>query len=75
MSAKEETLNAIHEAIANNLLKKIRDGEATGTDLNVARQFLKDNQITCGPKNKPVNDLLDQLQDLPDFESEKNTYN
>jgi hypothetical protein len=44
-----KTLESIHTALASSLLQRIQDGSATATDLNVARQFLKDNGIDCAP--------------------------
>jgi hypothetical protein len=44
-----KTLEDIHNALAANLLQRIQEGTATATDLNVARQFLKDNGIDCAP--------------------------
>ena len=43
----KHTLEQIHTALAEELLRKIADGSATATELNVARQFLKDNSIDC----------------------------
>ena len=45
----KKTLESIHSALASTLLQRIQDGSATATDLNVARQFLKDNGIDCAP--------------------------
>lgn len=45
----KKILEQIHNALAEELLKKIVDGTATATELNVARQFLKDNGIDCAP--------------------------
>lgn len=45
----KETLEKIHGALAQELLNKVLSGEATATELNVARQFLKDNGIDCAP--------------------------
>lgn len=45
----KKVLEAIHTALAEDLLARIRSGDATATDLNVARQFLKDNGIDCAP--------------------------
>lgn len=47
MSEKATTaeLNELHKLIAQKLADKIRSGEYTAADLNVARQFLKDNGI------------------------------
>ena len=45
----KKILERIHIALAEELLKKIMDGSASATELNVARQFLKDNGIDCAP--------------------------
>jgi hypothetical protein len=45
----KKILEQIHNALADELLRKIMDGSATATELNVARQFLKDNGIDCAP--------------------------
>ena len=37
------------DTLADELLKRIESGEASSQDLNVARQFLKDNRIECIP--------------------------
>jgi hypothetical protein len=43
----KQTLEQIHSALAEALLQKIKDGSASSSELNVARQFLKDNSIDC----------------------------
>jgi hypothetical protein len=54
----KKILEQIHNALAEELLKKIQDGTATATELNVARQFLKDNGIDCAPvANQPMLNL------------------
>lgn len=35
----------LHDLLIQALLAKIKAGEATSSDLNVARQFLKDNGV------------------------------
>lgn len=45
----KQILEAIHSALAQELLQKIQNGDATPSDLNVARQFLRDNGIDCAP--------------------------
>lgn len=40
-----EELNDLHSLVAKSLAEKIRTGEFTAADLNVARQFLKDNGV------------------------------
>ena len=50
---------------AKELLGKIKSGEAKAGDLNVARQFLKDNGVECLPVEKnPMQELMENLPDL-----------
>jgi hypothetical protein len=59
---KDEVLNALAQATVNELLRKIKSGEATAADLNVARQLLKDSGIEFGDsKSAPVRVLTDAL--------------
>ena len=46
---KEEVLQSLFDAVADDLLTKIKTGEAKPADLAVAVKFLKDNNITCLP--------------------------
>lgn len=41
----KETLSSMHKLLAETLLAKIKDGTATAAELNIARQFLRDNGI------------------------------
>ena len=43
----EDVLKSIHKSLCDDLLHKIQSGEASSSDLSVARQFLKDNGIDC----------------------------
>ena len=43
----EKKLSELHSKLTDTLLQKIRDPEVKASDLNVARQFLKDNGIDC----------------------------
>jgi len=45
----DKLLNQLQEGLANDLLKRVQSGTATASDLNVARQFLKDNGIDSIP--------------------------
>ena len=47
MAASREVLNAVHEALAKELLAKITSGEAPASLLKEAREFLKDNNISA----------------------------
>ena len=57
-----EKLKELHGVLAEELLKRVKDPEAKASDLNVARQFLKDNGIEAIPvDNSPLKSLVDEL--------------
>ena len=61
-TASEDALEELHAQLAKSLKEKISSGEATAADLNVARQFLKDNGIDAAPKGEsPIGDLANEL--------------
>ena len=60
---QDKKLSELHELLATILLEKIRDPECKSAELNVARQFLKDNDITAIPTDD--NALEQLLEDLP----------
>lgn len=63
---KDALMQELHEAVLSGLLKKVRSGEATAADLNVARQFLKDHGINLDPKRNPqMGELVDSIPDMP----------
>ena len=65
-----EKLKELHEVLANELLKRVKDPDAKSADLNVARQFLKDNNIDAIPvEDSPLQKLIEEL---PFDEKEKN---
>ena len=58
----EATLSSLHGALADDLLRRVRSGEATAAELAVAVKFLKDNHIDCEPSaNKQMQSLLDEV--------------
>ena len=66
-----KTLKELHEVLTNELLKRVKDPEAKSSDLNVARQFLKDNGVEGLPvDNSPFKELVDELP----FVEEKKSY-
>lgn len=69
MAALEELLGELHEAVANDLLTKIKAGEATPAEISTAVKFLKDNGIEAIPVSKSPLDKL--AQEMPDFNSEE----
>lgn len=58
-----ETLSDIQKQMAEHLLTRIKSGEATAAELNVARQLLKDNNIQAGTAHvqQPLMRLADSL--------------
>ena len=65
MDKSLEVLNTLHLCLAKELLGKIQSGEAKAGDLNVARQFLKDNGVEFLPVEKnPMQELMENLPDL-----------
>jgi hypothetical protein len=66
----ERTLSELHEKLANTLLQKVKSGEVTAAELNVARQFLKDNNVDAIPKEgSPLQQLTDSLPFTGDEET------
>ena len=62
MKKVDKVLDELHIELAQTLLDRVRSGEAKASDLNVARQFLKDNGIEGLPvENTPLKDLVDEL--------------
>ena len=58
----DKNLKDLHGVLAEQLLKRVKDPEAKASDLNVARQFLKDNGIEALPvDNSPLKALVDEL--------------
>lgn len=60
-----ETVNGLgdlHVILARALTEAISSGEATPAHLNVARQFLRDNNIEClGASNTDIKALHEEL--------------
>jgi hypothetical protein len=57
----DDPFQGLHEALIEELLGRVKSGEATPSDLNVARQMLKDNGIISAPNNKPIIRLADRI--------------
>ena len=60
-------LENLHSTLTDVLIDRVKNGDAKAGDLNVARQFLKDNGIECIPTEK--NGLEDIMNNLPDLEA------
>ena len=64
-------MDLLHRTLAENLLSRVKDPEAKAGDLNVARQFLKDNGIDALPvENSPLCDLVKSLPDFADEDTD-----
>tara|TARA_B110000503_G_C7074142_1_gene382171 strand:- start:407 stop:643 length:237 start_codon:yes stop_codon:yes gene_type:complete len=73
MSTEKQLLELLHKMLAENLLAKVSDPEAKAADLNVARQFLKDNHIEgLAVEGSPLGDLV---KSLPNFNDDDADYN
>lgn len=59
---QEEKLNALQGMLIDEFISRISSGEASPSDLNAARQLLKDNGIHAGlSKGNPMEQLVDIL--------------
>jgi len=66
-----QKLTELHSLLAEKLLDKVKDPDCKSADLNVARQFLKDNNIDAVPvQGSPLDKLLEEL---PFDEDRKNS--
>ena len=59
-------LENLHSTLIDVLIDRVKSADAKAGDLNVARQFLKDNNIECIPTEK--NGLEDIMNNLPNLE-------
>ena len=62
-----DVLADVHELLAEWCLERLRVGDATAADLNIIRQFLKDNQISAQPVEETSFGELAKA--LPDIEN------
>ena len=69
----EEVLEELAGVLTSDLLHRIKSGEAAPSTLNVARQWLKDNNMELNPNNQESANLHDVLKDLPFGEDTSNT--
>lgn len=58
-----EQLEILHAAVANELLDRVKSGEATASELSVAVKFLKDNNANLDvvTAESPLGNLLESL--------------
>ena len=63
MPDKTERLHTMQGLLIDEFIRRIESGEATPSDLNAARQILKDNGVHAQIKND--NPLLKLVENLP----------
>jgi hypothetical protein len=69
MSEKTEKLNVLQDILINEFIERIQAGAATPSDLNAARQFLKDNGVHAQVTNdNPLGNLVEMLPFRDDSE-------
>jgi len=62
MSDSSEKLYGLQDLLIDEFINRIQSGEATPSDLNAARQLLKDNQINATVTNdNPMANLVSML--------------
>jgi len=58
----DKKLTELHAILAEKLLEKVKDPECKASFLNIARQFLKDNNIDAIPvDNSPLEKIMNEL--------------
>ena len=76
MSASRDFLGDLHRVVAEELMNRIRNGDANTADFSAAIKFLKDNGIEAVTSNDQR--LTDLARSLPEFinedEPEEPTY-
>ena len=67
----KDMMDQLHRLLAETLTARVKDPEAKTGDLNVARQFLKDNGIDALPvENSPLSELVATLPDFSDEDTD-----
>ena len=68
----QELLSDLHANLAQHLKDKLDEGTINTSELNVLRQFLKDNQVSAQPaEGTPFGDLAKALPDIKNVVSFK----
>lgn len=67
--ASDELMGELHLILANELLNRIKSGEASPAELNAAIKFLQNNKIQ-GEVDNPEDPTAELASRLPNFEDE-----
>ena len=57
-----QPINQLFDLLSNELVARIKSGEASSQDLNVARQLLKDCRIQATPDHEPLELLAEEVE-------------
>lgn len=72
-TATKDAMESLHKMLAETLIDRMKDPDVKAGDLNVARQFLKDNHIEgMAVENSPLADLVKTLPDFNDNDTDMN---
>ena len=72
-TATKDAMESLHKMLAETLIDRMKDPDVKAGDLNVARQFLKDNHIEgMAVENSPLADLVKTLPDFNDDDTDIN---
>ena len=79
MVLRNNKLSELHDKLTEKLLEKVNAPECKSSDLNVARQFLKDNNVDNIPvEDSPLAELAKKLpfkeQSLKDATDEAKSF-
>ena len=76
MSDRNDLLESLFDKTIEALLDRVKSGEASASELNVARQMLKDNGIEAiATPSNPLGSLASQLPVFSDDEKDKYNIN
>ena len=70
--ASEDTLGDLHDAVAQDLLRRVLSGEANPAELNAAIKFLQNNGIEA--QATETNPLGQLAASLPTFDDEDHVH-
>lgn len=57
-----QSIHKLFDLLTVELVERIKSGDASSQDLNVARQLLKDCRISAAPEHEPLQILADEVK-------------
>ena len=72
-TATKDAMESLHKMLAETLIDRMKDADVKAGDLNVARQFLKDNHIEgMAVENSPRAALVKTVPDVNEDDTAMN---